>query len=687
MRGIASSFSALASLAVLVGPAQARDAECFPSVRVRSPIHPRFDGIYDDTGRSQAGFAVYERVWPDDLEKQERLQLIYTKCLSFKAWILGTSGDPPCQMKAYLSNKTLQIYTDELPVQDRSHRSRVQVRGWFRSPDEELTVHSQVVAVPMMIAVIMSNRRSSGACKAPRISFPGQIATPRPLTDLKRLWLEDLGDRNDIYLSAMDETTSCWTVGFHPTICCVPPVGSFGASFDNRFPAERCCKEVHYGSNGTVPLVGSRVPHSISKPLPETEDFTVDVLVRSYSMERVLMEMLLESMLLFWPWQRWRSKLIFVMDIESEEDHIWCDKLAAIYNEIDSTRGTVKCFYEAKPAWIRPVMEELGNPCRAMWSLHYGDHYSDADYIAVTDSDTVFHTFGIAQLLFDRTSKRPKPIIHGNWKLLYIMNPLVLGLPWSAEFMLSFPFVIHRKHFKDLREYMMSDTSQATFDDAWKVWIARLKMHSRLRLWWTGYAFETPSFHALIGQYLYVHHQSEYFWSIRNGLGLQLPPHHSCPSFHVATHMTEGLLPDVDEESRLKTGQLYKWREDRPYIFTHAYQAMAYKVMSLGLLNRNLRDTWQWQQKKDVVAVLLSPNAATKWFKGAKLEVWTPEEAEHCHRRDTDQLLAAYFNLDVEAERSEAYRDHYQRTLRQQGKMVRKTKKRSKNDPKCLRNI
>merc|ERR1719265_1243495 len=103
---------------------------------------------------------------------------------------------------------------------------------------------------------------------------------------------------------------------------------------------------------------------------------------------------------------------------------------------------------------------------RLNWSLFNADKYSQADFIAVVDTDVVFHTFGISEWLFERLGSDVKPVVFGAWRPLFVLNPLVLGFPWIAEFMDSFPFVIHRQHFSDLRDFIKRQMGREEFGEA-----------------------------------------------------------------------------------------------------------------------------------------------------------------------------------------------------------------------------
>merc|ERR1719359_260966 len=102
-----------------------------------------------------------------------------------------------------------------------------------------------------------------------------------------------------------------------------------------------------------------------------------------------MLELFLDSVERYWPTARWRSTVVLVLDQESAADHELCSQL-------EGRPVKVKCAFEEEPAWIPPLVQAYAKDgwsrgaTRAMWSLHYAELYSDADFIAIMDADTVF---------------------------------------------------------------------------------------------------------------------------------------------------------------------------------------------------------------------------------------------------------------------------------------------------------
>merc|ERR1719161_3415878 len=153
-----------------------------------------------------------------------------------------------------------------------------------------------------------------------------------------------------------------------------------------------------------------------------------------------MLEQLLVSIARFWPKERWKSTVWVVLDAESPADQALCAQL---------NRGTLAtCVLEDAPAFLA-TMPLYGKGwsrgvARSMWSQHFADKYSAADFVALMDADAVFFTPHIAELLFDRAvaGLPPRPVMFASWGPLFALNPIALGLPWVAEFMDTFPFVV-----------------------------------------------------------------------------------------------------------------------------------------------------------------------------------------------------------------------------------------------------
>lgn len=164
--------------------------------------------------------------------------------------------------------------------------------------------------------------------------------------------------------------------GWVPPEDMLPPRGFTTCFNGGGMTFERCCGAIW--SRAPEPVV---VPHSVGHAPPpragRIDDFTVDILVRTFYGDSEMLELLLESVRLFWPMRRWQSRVIVVLDSESTADHALCRRLPTF----------VECRFEDDPAFLPAP---AGGIVRAMWSLFYADIYSDAEWVAIMDADALF---------------------------------------------------------------------------------------------------------------------------------------------------------------------------------------------------------------------------------------------------------------------------------------------------------
>ena len=88
----------------------------------------------------------------------------------------------------------------------------------------------------------------------------------------------------------------------------------------------------------------------------------------------------------------------------------------------------------------------------AQWSTFRLDAYSDADYIAVADADTVLFAPVTPSMLF----RGGRPIMRGIDKPIFWAVFVALDFPYVSEFMTGFPFVVHRGLFRSAREMVLT---------------------------------------------------------------------------------------------------------------------------------------------------------------------------------------------------------------------------------------
>mmetsp|Transcript_93647 Transcript_93647/g.303149 ORF Transcript_93647/g.303149 Transcript_93647/m.303149 type:complete len:263 (-) Transcript_93647:45-833(-) len=108
----------------------------------------------------------------------------------------------------------------------------------------------------------------------------------------------------------------------------------------------------------------------------------------------------------------------------------------------------------------------------------------------------------------------------------------------------SFPLVVHRRHFKGLRSHVITlyggsgggaETESVLFDRAYMAYLRQVFEASRAPP--RAGPGECPSFHSMMGSYLWWLHRRDYVWSIRHGHLTDVPLRHTCPRLRVAQHV------------------------------------------------------------------------------------------------------------------------------------------------------
>ncbi|CAK0799921.1 unnamed protein product [Prorocentrum cordatum] len=395
-------------------------------------------------------------------------------------------------------------------------------------------------------------------------------------------------------MHAVAAGASCWTRGFEYEFCCVPPAG-FASCFDGvAFTYEGCCSVPGVRPANTTP----RLPALPSRPRPAPEALKVDLVVRACGKHRDQLEELFRSLEVFWPFRRWQSRVHVVLDAESELDRSLCAREGR-----NPWPQWVHCVNEVLPA----ALADATGAVRAQFGLFLADVYAPgADFVAVVDSDCVFHTFGIPELsiVWDRAG-RPRPVVFGAWHVQYFDQPRALGLPWTAEFMHT-PFMLVRKeHYAAARAFVAHhvgvpggtaygeetvpaeapladrfDAVATSFGPAYAALTARIRERSR-KCWWRqgshrGQEGEDPIFHQLMGHYLYHFRRGSYHWSVRDGLPLGLDPVHTCPSLLAVRHLSNF----KDRGPRRRSRPLAPWEERA---WAEGYRAEARAAVWAGL--------------------------------------------------------------------------------------------------------
>mmetsp|Transcript_47401 Transcript_47401/g.88307 ORF Transcript_47401/g.88307 Transcript_47401/m.88307 type:complete len:318 (+) Transcript_47401:242-1195(+) len=130
---------------------------------------------------------------------------------------------------------------------------------------------------------------------------------------------------------------------------------------------------------------------------------TVDLIVRTFSNDVQPLISFFQSVELFWP--KNIGEMILVLD-EGDE---WIEEANFVPRD-----WRVEYEGEATP----PLQGIL----TSYWSNYYTDKYCKSDYVAIGDSDMVFHTLLTPDLLFNLTTKKPYMVINPTYQREYFMT-------------------------------------------------------------------------------------------------------------------------------------------------------------------------------------------------------------------------------------------------------------------------
>lgn len=163
----------------------------------------------------------------------------------------------------------------------------------------------------------------------------------------------------------------------------------------------------------------------------------VDLIVRTWGGDITLFAHLLYSIEAFWP--KHLGRVIFVFDAESEVD---AQAHLLLPDWIDV-------------AWEEPPFNydkwtKRPGYCRQSWSNFYCDQYSTAPFVMIMDSDSIFVTYGLEELIFGKEGK-PRiiswtPSVWGGQTIVRMGFP---DTPWSG--MWNLPWVGKRDLFAKAR--------------------------------------------------------------------------------------------------------------------------------------------------------------------------------------------------------------------------------------------
>ncbi|CAM9310578.1 unnamed protein product [Pylaiella littoralis] len=227
----------------------------------------------------------------------------------------------------------------------------------------------------------------------------------------------------------------------------------------------------------------------------------IDLVCRAYSGSlKIYWDIFFPAYLTFWPIESWTtSGLVVVIDDDSEEDH----RLGTILSNF-RLPSKINVKYEAPPPEGTTCfnMRREGY-ARQQYSNFYADLYTDAEFVAVIDTDAGFITPVLPSDLFEDG----KPIAKGvNAKrghyVSEVMTRAVGGAEAVASFMTkyTFPAVFKSAHLAQMRADITSNLGAATFEEAFHM-ICSGGMYSQFDIMFN---------------YLWNYKNDEYSWHLAN---------------------------------------------------------------------------------------------------------------------------------------------------------------------------
>ncbi|CAH3164096.1 unnamed protein product [Porites lobata] len=182
---------------------------------------------------------------------------------------------------------------------------------------------------------------------------------------------------------------------------------------------------------------------------------------------------LFRTTVLFWPSSY--GKILVLLDEESEEDHVFGDKI------LDQTKKyfpdyKLEVQYEALPKEKStldfPGMPQPPGYNRQLWSSFFMDLFTNDSIIAWMDNDAAFITPVTKSMIFTGTKLRNLGsgcTQHRSWVPTWAeTTELALGLPFVTDFMTYFPVYIYRDTFTRCREHILKRFNTSNFEEAFR---------------------------------------------------------------------------------------------------------------------------------------------------------------------------------------------------------------------------
>eukprot|EP00927_Polykrikos_kofoidii_P061994 TRINITY_DN56816_c0_g1_i1.p1 TRINITY_DN56816_c0_g1~~TRINITY_DN56816_c0_g1_i1.p1 ORF type:complete len:503 (+),score=63.66 TRINITY_DN56816_c0_g1_i1:57-1511(+) len=307
-------------------------------------------------------------------------------------------------------------------------------------------------------------------------------------------------------------------------------------------------------------------PRRSTTPAVATPD-SVALIVRSYAGDAAVLRLLLQSVELFWP-NQW--EVVVVLDAESLADRNLARDLPTwVRVEFEEPPPHFELYLPLRKQTSSGERHTTGYT-RGQYSAFYSDRYSDAEYIAVADSDIAFVTSAVHLALF----RNGLPMVLGTCGVgngtdihQYHLAMSALGIEQFAQFMFVLPFLMRRRDFAALRSYISEHMRTSNLADVPAPFpaspqLARKAFEERgadvyfpeafvdmqnsiARRAFAIYGANTytaasgqmlPSFEAIAGSFLWKQRRALYAWSLR---GCHMaPPITRCATLCAANHYT-----------------------------------------------------------------------------------------------------------------------------------------------------
>ena len=256
--------------------------------------------------------------------------------------------------------------------------------------------------------------------------------------------------------------------------------------------------------------------------------------------------MFLLTTILFWLGSY--SGISLVLDKESKQDEKWGNSIQKQMAQ-HLPGFPISVHYEPLPRDPRILDIPIRSPGynRQLWSTFFADLYTDAPIIAYMDTDSQFVIPMTKEYVYN--GGKPKAFAEGSrqgWVRGWEATTLeALGLPQPANFMITFPQLLHRDTIVNTRRFIMKHLNTTNFEEAFRRFYT--SGMSPVNIWMT---------------YAWFHQHDRYEWHIKATTaklqenndrlpeGHKIGPQHIVPSIigvgHISDHKSfkpEILLP------------------------------------------------------------------------------------------------------------------------------------------------